>query len=818
MSNYYSGVFEPDGAGRTNNAGAACWFDGALYFFNTATAAGNRVHLLTCSQPAGDLFAPGAWTSAELPEDQIRAQVDSAIPTMPVALGDSLYLMWFDADWQHVAVTRLGPDGQWSPYGAVQNMKGVPVGGGGADCSAVAIGPSQILLSEVNRATLAITWHLYDLAGFEPGSPWKAIRQSGTPAAVLAERAGVKGLIGVASSGSAWFSQGGDETTTRLSENILMQTFQATTQAGSQAIVAAIQLDALNTPVVAPTSRAWAWNDVWAGAVLRRDPGGRIVAVAANASRRLQIRTLPTRPALSKLAWSAAAPLFGNEETEARYGAAADFVLGAPVNEGNDFEARLIVFSAKNRVRADIECQAAYYGRLARAIDVEVLDLTEVSKSPAHPSGIQLLRGYIDGPVPIPNLNVQQDPGAVTGSIVYGHTRSSSVVHEVAQDWNVGVKTEAEIGIGATLLWETAISGGAGSTFGTAAIETASQRQRQRNEVKDGKIIPLGTAFLDDIHVHRDEYLFYPAGSAKPAEDAPLFAQIYATFTSAGSRAFPVQTTEPGVLASYTREAWDKRMGKDYFKKQVEDQALDLDHNGTVKKALPFSWTMSGDIGASSGWTVSSFAETRWTFHSEVYAGAKFSFWGVPSAKFMVGSTFDLQTKTRTVNDDTWGIDATFEVPAPNADPLAVQEYDFELFFLPALRQWTDEFIDLVGAVKPELVKSIDPNSESWKIVCLVTRIVYNGAVSALTAHGLSPDAIAALRADGIGTIAQLCQHHRVRPHADAMSMRLDDPGLSESHRPALTAARDWVIAHTYRDPMRQKPSTAMLGMVKPLR
>jgi len=267
-----------------------------------------------------------------------------------------------------------------------------------------------------------------------------------------------------------------------------------------------------------------------------------------------------------------------------------------------------------------------------------------------------------------------------------------------------------------------------------------------------------------------------------------------------------VRTTSPGDLHSYTREAWNRRMAElfphepsyrhDYIENQIVAQALALEHGGGVTKALEYGWAMSGEITASAAWTISSFSENRWTFQSSVYAGFAFNFWGVGQASFMVGTTFDTQTKVRTITDDSWGVNATFDLPAPSRDPDAIQEYDFTMYFLPANRQWTVEFRHL----NPDLAGQIDEFSESWKIVCVVTRIVRNGELAELAAHGLGDGAIAVLRSSGITTIAQLLQRHGARAREDAIARRLAREDLDPPAHAALAAAKAWVAANEWRD------------------
>lgn len=96
----------------------------------------------------------------------------------------------------------------------------------------------------------------------------------------------------------------------------------------------------------------------------------------------------------------------------------------------------------------------------------------------------------------------------------------------------------------------------------------------------------------------------------------------------------------------------------------------------------------------------------------------------------------DFISATADENQQTeWGITLSNPWGPPNTsqDPNAVSSYAFRLHFLPVpvspstlpANYWTQELKNYMPAGSDTSASSIDPNSSCWKIVFVVTSIVY---------------------------------------------------------------------------------------------
>lgn len=851
MADYSSGEFHPNDSGSTKNPGAALLFNGKMCFFNSGT--NGRLYMAYCTTPNGDVTADNSWFNVDLPRDAIGARPVSDVPVATVIAKGYVYLFWLDSDWDYVVCTRMDQGMIFSEYAIVHDKDGNQVGNSKSAISAVVIKGKKtvdgkdvdldfIVLSVVDGEGNTLSSLVFDADNFVAGDVFKASHSQCMPASTFAGKLGEQDVVLFPFSSTAFYSQGAGTESNGHTQNYIMQSLVLLHKKDDDSLVLqraalSLQLDGVCQPVWGDFTRAWVLEETaytpfnpinplgavrpgdFFGVTVRRDPGGRIKAYWRDFnSAELRYRIFDTsRPSSDSGVWKDPQRL--QELAYSNFAPVVEFSLGEPLESGNAYAAREWVFYTKYpgspMSYGDVECQVAYTGKLVRAVDAEVVSLTDVSNSDKNPNGngvaggYRMLRGYIDGPVPLPNVNVAADPTKVTnaGCINYGESQSSTVSYSVSQKWTVGIKSSGSTAVGLGPAWDMSISGGEASSWGDSSYQSSSTSLRQNIAVIDDAVVKKGTAFLSDIVLHRDEFQFIPAGESAPTTEAPSFNYIWTEFPSTVARSYDVFTTSPGDLASYTRSAWDAKMkaagyGDNYFANVIEANALDLDPDEfSVQKCLSYSWTSNGDVLPKSSWAKSSFTDAGWTFSSSFYAGFSFSFFGASQGSVLAGAEFDYESSTHEETSSAWEIEANFTCPS-SLEVGAVSYYDFSLWILPADRRWTEEFVQL--CTDKELTGVIDPSSEAWKVVCLVERYGTISELDVLTKHGLSAERVAKLREVGIRTTGHLARKLRaVRP--EDLESRMHRGAYAAEDLEVATALRAYMAANEYVDPQRRK-------------
>jgi hypothetical protein len=289
--------------------------------------------------------------------------------------------------------------------------------------------------------------------------------------------------------------------------------------------------------------------------------------------------------------------------------------------------------------------------------------------------------------------------------------------------------------------------------------------------------IDCDTGAFTDVSATAANVVIYDATSGT-AGQAPSWMRVGATWTppvgqgpgDAGSRAYPVFSTVPGDITSYTEYSWNQRMyalgqknpdlyqGSDYVNDMIIANAVPMSVPGSKVDTpyLELEWHRDGHNDQSFQVVSTNFQESSWSLDASVYTG--FGYGGAsdgapclfglpfdPSFKFMVGFTTNYTATADTSTQTGWGISvgAAWGPPGYPPDhevPGSVTDYTFRIYLLPVPdgtktvgdtsvlfgpNYWVRELYDgLSGMDIPEgdlAPGMIDLGSGSYKIVYVVT-------------------------------------------------------------------------------------------------
>lgn len=216
-----------------------------------------------------------------------------------------------------------------------------------------------------------------------------------------------------------------------------------------------------------------------------------------------------------------------------------------------------------------VRCQVDYFGY------IQVLNNAVQSK--LNPETKFVIRGVVDGPIPIPNQNIAGFtfvPGVFNlGQVLCGTTSLKNSSHQSTLAWTLGFQSSGGSNKGAGPAWDISFSSGCGSTTGeTESTVTLTQMIQNsivnRNSESVGiDLVPTGNMFAAPQTITATLYKFYDAqgnliSDATTSTDGqaiktaligvyndPLAAYPYVPFLSA-----------PGWLESYTPEAINAQM------------------------------------------------------------------------------------------------------------------------------------------------------------------------------------------------------------------------------------------------------------------
>lgn len=415
----------------------------------------------------------------------------------------------------------------------------------------------------------------------------------------------------------------------------------------------------------------------------------------------------------------------------------------------------ILEFTCYNRNR----CQLNYYGKVRT-----------VSKTTSRPpkktdSGpIIIIGGIVDGPIPIPLENYygyELSAGTTeAGTLNYTNKEDKDKEKSLETSWTAGFESEGKTTEGVGPAWKISVEGGMGSVM-TKSTGTETDHSLQvpatiisHGDFKEPEIEKIGVSKVLAAEFQITGCQFFDASNAlindclvrDPQVGPKVFSFITTMVGSDESFSFHTYSAIPGNLESYTPEKLNEKMnslgykGKDYFKDVITANAFPFTEN---EPYLIFKWNRGAVEGSGFTTFKSSFQEQKWTFESSLYAGVSggggIDFFGMGEefeTSFLVGASYSRENSEATTNKTSWGIEIEGNEGwggPPNRElkdaPDSVKSYSFRLYFLPVPaansglppNYWTKELIDNSSGGD-----RIDPHSGAWRIVYVVTRIVYN--------------------------------------------------------------------------------------------
>lgn len=751
--------------------------------------------------PNSDLSDKANWNHAKVSKDQTQKRVRSRATPALVPLGQFLYLFYIDRDKQKLSAVRYdGALQSWSSYTRILDLHGNSIYASDEkqDISAMEFNGNLIvcLTDPTNKRVIYYRLEapeIWETAWQVSQLEWRLITQI----AVEFELTGLDENTTIErETGISWFAGLTEKTDDELTgaklpdpapQNIMVQSLQFKEKSGSLAYYL-LQwiIDENGLPQSAFANDRFVYDI--GGVTVTRDPGGRIRTYFLMSSE-VYANTLSAAPDFSGgnlFKWLGGGPLNGNSYTSHRPPVGAFVPVGEPEKENAtvDIHVNEMVFYCKNksdRGKRNLLAQFAPYGQLRRVENAGVINLTDETKgkegpAPEHRPASSLGRlevlGYIDGPPPFPNINLEADPESrYSAEVVYGKTQNTSETHAGEVELSIGVSTERSVSVGVGVGYEASFKATGGQRIANTegvTVETTMTGEYGRSAADKEKVTTQGTIFARQIVVLRDEFQFIPNGSKDPilpiwatfrlAEEAPILVLPYDVFT-----------VKPGDLDSYSKEYWDEKMGAGYFQNKIEANAVDLDANLASPSLEPepsigFSYGVTGKVSTASAATAKTFKERSWSFNAELYGKvfADVKAWGVGfTSKSMIGFSTSVKALDGKSRENRWGIEVPQTLPQRidgTAHPDAVATFSWNLFLVEASTEWSKELFDNLTDAK--IKNAIDTNSACWKIVYEVNPssiVRFGSPLGDLVDKGfLSEVSHRALTARGINTVAEL--------------------------------------------------------------
>jgi hypothetical protein len=427
---------------------------------------------------------------------------------------------------------------------------------------------------------------------------------------------------------------------------------------------------------------------------------------------------------------------------------------------GSEYPVYEFVFYGQNQLR----CQVNRFG--TAQVFPNIPDPMQLQPNPAGSKRV-IISGIIDGPIPIPNVNVAnykfQDSQPAFGDVTYSTTETGSTEHSVVDSFSAGFMTDGQTLKGWGPAWDVSFHGGVGSvkTDGTSTslstakgqpawLDTHSKRPNQC-------MLPGGSVFCSVATFHWTAYRFLDAAGnpvadgmdSAASQQAPLFTTVSCAFSDALTLSFVPYAVTPGDLYSYTPDGWNERMaalgyGPNYFEEVIEANAYPFTEDTNY---LPMSWSAGGGNSKPTFQAATTdFTESSWSLDGSAYVGVSggegVSIFGVGvdwSFKFLVGDSFSHTASTSTTTGDEWGIGVSDPFGPPACfDGDCIAEYAFRVYFLPVPpptatippNYWVKELKAYAGSASPFSgplpfppldPDTIDENASAWKIVFVVT-------------------------------------------------------------------------------------------------
>lgn len=378
--------------------------------------------------------------------------------------------------------------------------------------------------------------------------------------------------------------------------------------------------------------------------------------------------------------------------------------------------------------------------------------MQQVNNSQAGQTPVDaVVRGIFDGPFPIPNENLLAFKGGnpngnLVGNVLYGTVQGTGSARSLSIQGSVGIHWTEQASVGVGPAWDIAVSAGSG-TMDTSTTETIVVNNVQQNanlDASTGKLIPKGNLAASAIDFQTSYYhwLVQDGANWKVSPWSAIWAVISAAPNSAATTIpFTPYSVDPGNLQSYTKEAWNANMralgypSDNYFDEVIIPNAL-RDSDG---KLLTLSFSYTGDSNpADQSFEMlnTTVHELTWTFDSSFYYGssgsASIDLFGLGEGveyENLEGFTLDIEGSQTEQTQEQWGLFVSgLYIPwGKKPDRPVINKYNVTVYFLPASYLWMDE---LLKYGKPREVGSLDPNSQPWRVVYLVTSYEYSHSSS----------------------------------------------------------------------------------------
>lgn len=414
------------------------------------------------------------------------------------------------------------------------------------------------------------------------------------------------------------------------------------------------------------------------------------------------------------------------------------YPITLPFGDSNDqYPAYLfLVYSCWDQ---NLYCQISRYGTIQK------METTK-SLQPQNGSVIYAIQGIIDGPIPFPNENVSGTTVKVWGGeVTYGKALTEQGSHQISSNLTLGFQSEGKTSEGFGPAWSISLSHGSGQVAGSTQELTIESPFVASSWVESGSAInPNGFLCCVEMEVQAISYLFLDNSGAQ-VTDTTIPATIRAIPKGQPLVNYTPYAVTPGELATYTPDAWNSRMqqlgytaaGPDgsvnYFRDIITKNAYQfLDAYGNPQLWLDCSWASGGSTPPSYENSSSSFTEATWSLSGDVYAGFSggggidiFGEGEKMEFSALVGLSYEQESISSQETTNTWQISVDkYDVP----DGDAVDSYSWRLYYLlpPAGNPyvWTAELCSNAGVAGLD-ASQIDPNSGAWRIVYVVTDIVY---------------------------------------------------------------------------------------------
>jgi hypothetical protein len=730
----------------------------------------------------GDATSAQYWSSASLSKDAIGFKINSVQTVAAAVVNDTdLYCFWAQSGKQDTVycTRRCAGDPMWGKAIQVLDVDGKPLAP--LEFTATELWNGHIVICHrpalSSGQNMGFYWAVYDPEEVDEARqqwcPCKVVYQdlgdsdsyqapAYYPGIESLDPQGFEGYTIRHNPRLAWFSQGKEDF-------YLVTSFVSEDTGNAYVFATNLQADPSKWPRLLlrwSTGRLWHWKDCTMPITLVRDPAGRLRMFTAGVDRKTISRTLDTlhdvRKAAGADAWSDPSSAGGTAD-ESNGGISAGYIFGPetsaasipgapkqapPRAESGQSDTERSVYEVVLYRHHGVKCQIDAYGKLRVLTNLtppaesgKSSNLYELVQKAVEdkkiPKPIYVLHGIIDGPIPLPGENIKHSEESFGndfsfGDLVYGEAQEKETTNSTTISYEFGEKASYTTTQGTGPDVQESFAAGPGSHRGDANATYLGDRIMQSATLANAKertLDPHGTLFVSGVVFVSTAYQFLGL-DGKPVDNAPVFVTINAIPFQPMVKPFVPYTVTAGDLESYTRESWNKKMGKGYFEKTVEANAYQFTSD---KKFLAASADGNSVFAPKFVDMHSEATSTSWTLDASLYQGIGGGFsvsvnafvlsanvGGFTMSEMSGFTTHQVRSKG-SVDKTTWGIQIqNYSIPGPS-QPGDTSAYSWRIYFLPGDTRWTEELLKHVNHDAMDF--TIDKNSAPWRIVFEVDRI-----------------------------------------------------------------------------------------------